>query len=43
MENILETEIMQQVAHAIDKIEDGIKSDECISQDVTNLVDKLNK
>ena len=31
------------VAHAIDKIEDGIKSDECISQDVTNLVDKLNK
>ncbi|MBS5853257.1 MAG: chromosomal replication initiator protein DnaA [Staphylococcus sp.] len=31
------------VAHAIDKIEDGIKSDEFISQDVSNLVDKLNK
>lgn len=31
------------VSHAIDKIEDGIKNDEYISQDVNNLVDKLNK
>ena len=31
------------VSHAIDKIEDGIKMDEYIKQDVDNLVDKLNK
>ena len=31
------------IAHAIDKIEDGIKTDEFISQDVRNLIDKLNK
>ena len=31
------------ISHAIDKIEDGIKNDEYISQDVNNLVDKLNK
>lgn len=31
------------VAHAIDKIEDGIKTDEYIKQDVENIVDKLNK
>lgn len=31
------------VAHAIDKIEDGIKMDEYIKQDVDNLVDRLNK
>lgn len=31
------------VSHAIDKIEDGIKNDEYIKQDVDNLVDKLNK
>ena len=31
------------ISHAIDKIEDGIKMDEYIKQDVDNLVDKLNK
>lgn len=31
------------VAHAIDKIEDGIKNDDYIKQDVENIVDKLNK
>lgn len=31
------------ISHAIDKIEDGIKIDEYIKQDVDNLVDKLNK
>lgn len=31
------------VAHAIDKIEDGIKTDEYISQDVAILVDKIKK
>lgn len=31
------------IAHAIDKIDDGIKMDEYIKQDVENIVDKLNK
>ena len=31
------------IAHAIDKIEYGIKNDECIQLDVKNIVDKLNK
>ncbi len=31
------------VSHAIDKIEDGLRDDEYIRQDVENLVDKLNK
>lgn len=31
------------IAHAIDKIDYGIKNDECIRLDVNNIVDKLNK
>ena len=31
------------VAHAVDKIEDYIKNDENVKQDVNNIVDKLNK
>lgn len=31
------------IAHAINKIDDGMKNDELIKQDVENIVDKLNK
>ena len=31
------------IAHAVDKIDDGIKMDEYIKQDIANLVDKLKK
>lgn len=31
------------IAHAINKIEDGVKNDEYIRQDVNNIVDKINK